>query len=234
MWEKFKQRLGKTVQGLLNIFKKKPKCERGLRAKCNFLEDAGGFELAEGKWTIQGQPIDVKFCDLGPSASDTSLIGKEVMLNDGELFIDGVSFGKVLKIDKLDLPDSFFEKTDKPAELNCDLTWEDTQIDIDKVLKNLVNTYESLLPKRIHVPTLIVSTYASWDYDSIGIDISQLEEKGIAHFFCTSTKSMEEHMTQFRERHPDYEEWEEDDEGASVIVRDATLIDWGDGIWTWE
>lgn len=202
MWEKFKMRLGKIVQGVLNIFKKKPKYKRGLRAKCNFIEDS-------------------------------SMIGKEVFLNEGELFIDGESFGKVLKIDKLDLPDSFFEKTDKPTELKCDLTWEDSQIDISNLVKNLANTYESLLPKIIRVPTLIVSTYASWDYDSIGVDFSQFEEKGIAHYFCTSTKSMDEHMAQFRECHPDYEEWEEDDEGSSIVVRNALLAQWEDGTWTW-
>ena len=207
MWKKFKLRLGKIVQGALNIFKKKkPQYERGLRAKCNFLED--------------------------------SLIGQEVTLSNEELFIDGVSFGKVLGVEKIPL----FEKTDAPAQLKRDLAWDKEPIVFEgeftdqglEELKKLASTPYQVLPKRYSVPTLIVSTYASWDYDSIGVDLSQLEEKGVAHFFCTSTKSMEEHIQEFREKYPDWEEEEgEEDEGVSIAIPNATLLEWPGGYWEW-
>lgn len=193
MWEKIKMCLGKVVQAVLNIFRKKK-----------------------------------------------SYTGKQVNSSSGELYIDGMSFGKI------DLSQSF-EKTDEPAKLLYDLAWGkepigkepivlEFQMDEDSsdLLKKLTNTHEQVLPKVIEVPTLIVSTYASWEYDSIGVDFSQLEEKGIAHYFCTSVQSMQENMEEFRKRYPDNEalEWEEDREIVSIIIKDAILLNLG-GHWIW-
>ena len=210
MWAKFKQRLGKIVQEVLNIFrKKKPQ-----------------YEVAEGKWTINGSPIDVKFSTL-ESASDDSLVGKSVVLEDGELFINGESFGKVLKIDKLDLPPECFETTSAPAQLTGDIEWHGTFDMEDDLLEKLLSRAYQVLPKVINVPTLIVSSYANQEYEGIGVDISQLEETGIAHFWCTTTKTVEECMEEYDL------EWEEGTESNSIIVKDATLLQWEDGHWEW-
>ena len=166
-----------------------------------------------------------------------SLVGKQVTIQNGELYIDGEAFGKILAVEKLSLEE--FEKTDYPAIIKNDAKWEcsfemEMSDEEKELLEKLANTHESLLPKRHQVPTLIVSTYASWDYDSVGVDISQLEETGIAHFFCTTTKTMEEAAYEFHERHPESEPWDLDGEqSASVIVKDAALIQIGD-YWTWE
>ena len=112
-----------------------------------------------------------------------------------------------------------------------------SEVDMDKLaqeLQKMFNAPLTVLPKRIEVPTLIVSTFGAWSFDSIGVDLSLLEEKGIAHYFCTSTKTMEEHMKEFRALHPDCEEWEEEGEGASVVVKNATLLEWPGGYWEWE
>jgi hypothetical protein len=129
------------------------------------------------------------------------------------------------------------------AELPVDIVWEEPKVintnpppieftvgDIDwnEVLKNLANTYESFLPKTYWVKTLLVSVYHSWDYDSYGVDLSQLEERGLAHFFCTSTKTLEETKEDF----PHLEE--DDSEQLTTIIHNAVLYDWGDGLWTWE
>lgn len=212
MWKKFIMHLGKMVQGALNIFrKKKPQ-----------------YKVVEGKWTVQGQPMDVKFSSL----SNDSLIGQTVTLNEGEVLIDGKSFGKVLGIETIsfDDVDDLCKKLDSynipvefTAEINCEKDFHE----------KLANTYKPLLPKLIKVPTLIVSSYASWGYDSIGVDLSQLEEKGIAHYFCTSTKSIEELMSEYLARHPEAEPWEDEEESSSIVVKNATLAEWEDGTWTW-
>ena len=203
MWKKFIMHLGKMVQGALNIFrKKKPQ-----------------YEVAEGTWTIQGQPTGVKFSSL----SNDSLIGQTVTLNEGEILIDGKPFGKVLGIETISFDDLCNIPAEFTAEISCEKNFHE----------KLANTYKSLLPKLIEVPTLIVSTYASWEYDSIGVDLSQLEETGIAHYFCTSTKSIEELMDGYMARHPEAEPWEDDEDCASIIVKNATLAEWEDGVWTW-
>ena len=208
--------MGKIVQEVLNIFrKKKPQ-----------------YEVAEGKWTVNGSPIDVKFSTLEASSDGiiAPLIGKPVTLENGELFIDGVSVGKVLGVEKIDLPPEFFESTSAPAQLTGDAVWE-REISLeeleDELLEKLLNRAYQVLPKVINVPTLIVSSYANQEYESIGVDISQLEETGIAHFWCTTTKTVEECMEEYDL------EWEEGTESNSIIVKDATLLQWEDGRWEW-
>lgn len=197
MWEKFKQCLGKIVQGVLNIFRKKKPSKETIIMETKGFTDENGITLGPGTVTLTPtekygvQPITLYWED-----------GSET-------------------------------KIDRGARAELDLYEDACDEQLYQELLKMLNTNESFLPKRIEVPTLIVSTYADWDYDSIGVDISLLEEHGIAHFFCTSTKSMAEHMQEFMDRHPDVEEWEEEDECASVIIKDAVLLEWGDGTWSW-
>ena len=194
MWENFKQCLGKIVQGVLNIFRKK---KPSITMETKGFTDENGFTLGPGTLTLTPaekygvQPVTISWED-----------GSET-------------------------------KIDRGTRAELDLYEDACDEQLYQELLKMLNTYESLLPKRIEVPTLIVSTYANWDCDSIGVDISLLEEHGIAHFFCTSTKSMEEHMQDFRDRHSDVEEWEEDEECSSVIIKDAVLLEWEDGTWSW-
>ena len=197
MWLKLKMRLGKIVQSALNIFRKKKKYKRGLRAKCGLLEDACEFKLAEGEWTINGTPIEVKLYE--PESKEYEVPTLNSYYNQPVTF-----------------------------------TVDDCNFNTD-ALEKLCNTPLTVLPKRYSVKTLIVSTFSNWDYDSIGVDISQLEEKGVAHYFCTSTKSMKEHMEEFRAAHPEADDWEGvEDENASVVVPNATLIEWPGGYWEWD
>lgn len=205
-------RLGKFVQGILNNFKKKKP----------------QYEPVEGTWTIQDKPIDIKFSPLS-SASDDSLIGKNVELKDGEVFLNGVSFGKVKSIETISLSDEIPEDIIK--NFNEPIILEGTlESELLEMLQNLANTSKPVLPKRIKVPTLLVSVCANWDYDSIGVDISQLEETGIAHYFCTTTRSMEEWHADL---YGDEEECIYDDM-ETIRLHDATLYEWEDGHWTWS
>ena len=160
-----------------------------------------------------------------------SLLGCQVSLNPGGvLFIDDSPIGVVSEI---------YQTTDEPAKLMRDLHWDQEftfssslDPDLSKELKNLANTAYPILPRLIKVPTLLVSLYADYEYDSKGVDISQLEETGIAHYWITTTKSIDWWN---RELYGDDEELyvPEEDGCATAYIQDATLIEWEDGSWSW-
>lgn len=186
MWEKFKQRLGRFVQGVLNIFRKKKPQRETITVNTKGFTDENGITFGPGTITL----------------TPTEKYGKQ--------------------------PITIYWEDDNTTEIaQAELDAYDEQL-YQELLK-MLNTHKTFLPKRIEVPTLIVSTYANWEYDSVGVDISLLEEQGIAHFFCTSTKTMQE----LRELYPEADEWEEEDECASAMVKDAVLLEWGDGTWSW-
>ncbi len=111
---------------------------------------------------------------------------------------------------------------------------EETWNEFIEELKKLDNTYYPILPKRIPVKTLIVSTFTAQPYDSVGVDLSQLDD-GIAHFFVTCKENMAEQAERYSMKfHEDPEEWMDlEQEGASCIVHNAVLLDYGDGRWDW-
>ena len=196
MWKKLKLRLGKIVQGVLNIFRKKKPKKETITMETKGFTDENGITFGPGAITLTptekygAQPITIYW-------EDDSI----TKLNRGSR-----------------------------AELNL---YEDAcDKEVYEELLKMLNTYEQVLPKRIEVPTLLVSCYANWEYDSIGVDLSRIEE-GIAHYWCTSTKNMEEYEQEYCERH-DVEEFLQEEEAVTAIVKDAVLFDWGNGMWTWE
>lgn len=162
---------------------------------------------------------------------EKSLLGCQVSLNSGGvLFIDDSPIGVVSEI---------YQTTDEPAKLMRDLHWNQEftfssslDPDLSKELKNLANTAYPILPRLIKVPTLLVSLYADYEYDSKGVDISQLEETGIAHYWITTTKSIDWWN---HELYGDDEElyMPEEDGCATAYIQNATLIEWEDGSWSW-
>lgn len=109
------------------------------------------------------------------------------------------------------------------------ITWDnevevsnELELTADDYLLKIFSRSRTDLPKLIFVPTLLVSCYANWSYDSIGVDLSQLDEKGIAHYWCTSTKSMEEHGAEPGDEDP-----------ITTMVENAVLIEI-DGCWFWD
>lgn len=192
MWEKFTSGLGKVVQGLLNIFKKKNKTQDW---------DCVTFTTGEGT------------CD-------------EVHLGPGKVTIMPLAADQIhWETPVYKIEDKELYERGKRASLSL---FEDGISDEElKELENLFSIYLTDWPKVINVPTLIVSSYANQEYESIGVDISQLEETGIAHFWCTTTKTVEECMEEYDL------EWEEGEDSNSIIVKDATLLQWEDGHWEW-
>ena len=120
-------------------------------------------------------------------------------------------------------------------QMNVEAVYLNPDLSTDQIkdLEFFFNIPKQVWPKAIEVPTLIVSVFSAQKFDAVGVDVSLLEEKGIAHYFCMSTKTMQEQMDEFRSRHPDYEEWEEESEGASVVVNVAILLEWPVGEWEW-
>lgn len=212
MWENFTSRLGKIVQDLLNIFKKKNKTQ---------------------EWT------EFSFETKGPIVSETGL--GNLKLGSGTVTITPLADKQITWDSPLldfhnktgyNWKDNETPERGKRAELSL---FEDAiPEDEFKELEKLFSIYLTDLPKRYWVKTLIVSCYASFDYDSIGADISQLEETGIAHYWCTSTRSMSEWDKDLQQRHILEEPLEIDTEEEHVIVNNAILEEWPNGYWTWK
>jgi hypothetical protein len=91
-------------------------------------------------------------------------------------------------------------------------------------LENYCNTSKQDWPKPIPVKTLLISCYGSWQYDSCGCDISRLDE-GVAHYWCTSTKSL-------RDWCKENEEWDGEEE-SHIIVPNGYIWEI-DGNWHWS
>jgi len=165
----------------------------------------------------------------GPIVSETSL--GHVILGPGTVTI-APSADKQITWDFHNKNDNEPPKRELHAELPL---FEDGISEEEfKALENLFSIYLTDLPKRYWVKTLIVSCYASFDYDSIGVDISQLEETGIAHYWCTSTKSMSEWDKDLQDRHVLEEPLEIDAEEEHIIVNNAILEAWPNSYWTWR
>jgi hypothetical protein len=162
--------------------------------------------------------------------SPQSLVGTKVEYGAGQIYLDGVPFGEIKSIEHIEL--------DKHG--NCkNIAWDSNEIsftidDVDpsliEELGKMLNTSRTTLPKLIKVPTLLISICDNWEFDSIGVDLSQLEEKGIAHYFCTSTESME---AWYRRIYDDEEECPYDDM-ETMCLKDAYLYEREDGLWTWS
>ena len=201
MWQRFKQRLGKIVQGIKNIFSKKKEKEGcwEFSFPINGFTDANGMKFGPGKVTIWplGDKNEIK-----------------------ELPVDIVWDNE--------------EKPKRGLRAQCNL-YEDACGLEDNELKNIFSTYLTDLPKLISVPTLIVSFFANQTYEGTGVDISQLEEKGIAHFFYMTKRTMEEHIQDYERKYQEPPELAKntEDDGVSAIFYDAILIEWSDGTWDW-
>ena len=142
----------------------------------------------------------------------TNITSTDMKLGAGEVFLDGVSLGKVesiTSISKNDIPEETWESLKSifgDGEINCGWVEIPSQPEIQK---NFFNIPLTLLPKRIPVKTLLVSLAANQQWDYQAVDMSQYEEKGLAHFIVGRTCDMEELLEEyFSETQYDSEEEE--------------------------
>ena len=155
-----------------------------------------------------------------------------------------------------ELLDKIFGKKDKKpqslksifgdGEMTCGRVEIPSQPEIQK---NFFNIPLTLLPKRIPVQTLLVSLAANQQSDYQAVDMSQYEEKGLAHFIIGRTCRMEELLEEYfsEQKYNSEEEKQEDKEWLeemlseaedglfSTCVGKATLLHYEElGVWSFE
>lgn len=113
-------------------------------------------------------------------------------------------------------------------------------------LENFVNITYPFLPKRIGCKAIILSLAANQQSDYQAVDLSQHEEKGIAHFIIGRTCSLEQLMCDYiaQEERLDEEdlEWIRDEVARnkesglfSALIPNATLLYYETlGVWDFE
>lgn len=121
------------------------------------------------------------------------------------------------------------------ADVKFELVY-DKENDINE-LEKYFSIYRTLLPKRYRVQTLLVTLAANQPYDYQAVDMSQYEEKSLAHFIVGSTKSKQELEAEYDAK------WNEEEDGplwsetgwASAVVGEATLVHYEEfGVWDIE
>ena len=197
-----------------------------------------------GKKDKKPQSLDTK--------SWTNITSTDMRLGAGEVFLDGVSLGKVesiTSISKEDISEEAWESLKSifgDGEINCGWVEIPSQPEIQK---NFFNIPLTLLPKRYSCKTLLVSLAANQQSDYQAVDMSQYEERGLAHFIVGRTCDMEELLEEYtaeqeynnEEEKQEDEEWleeilsEAEDGLFSAYVGKATLLHYEElGIWSFE
>lgn len=134
------------------------------------------------------------------------------------------------------------------SDVNFELIYDEDQL--INSLEKYFNISRTLLPKRIYVKTLILTLAANQQSDYQAVDMSQYEEKGLAHFIVGRTTGLKELIDEYlmeqaydseeeakEEREWFAEELEQANESGlfSSIVGAATLLYYEDlGIWSFD
>ena len=115
-------------------------------------------------------------------------------LSDCVLYINGESIGEVKEIENLNYN---FKQLDEQVRALQNTIDKDFELVFDSStgkneLEKFVNMVYPILPKHYWCKTLIVTIAANQPYDYQSMDISQLEERGIAHFVIGHTIGFQE------------------------------------------
>ena len=183
------------------------------------------------------------------TSSWTNITSTDMKFGAGEVFLDGMPLGKVesiTSISKNDIPEGTWESLKSifgDGEINCGWVEIPSQPEIQK---NFFNIPLTLLPKRIPVKTLLVSLAANQPYDYQAVDMSQYEERKLAHLIVGRTCDMEELLDEYfsEVQYSSEEEEQEDREFLEEIIKDelfstcvgkATLLHYEElGVWSFE
>ena len=134
------------------------------------------------------------------------------------------------------------------AEANFELVYNEDQL--INSLEKYFSISRTLLPKRIEVKTLLLTLAANQQSDYQAVDLSQYEERGLAHFIVGRTTGLQELMDEYlmEQRYDSEEEAKEEQEWLaeeleragesglfSSVVGAATLLYYEDlGVWSFE
>lgn len=244
MWERFKQHLGKFVQDVKAIFRKR-KNNANAQEK-NLTWD--GFSSSTETPIFTLSPMEGRTMTF---TCDNATINKDAL--------DALCYsGEAYKAQRLqevieELVEECYDKKDLILDETGEvkLEWkkyldEDAYLLLEEVMKELeilANGSRTNLPKRIPTRALIVSVAANQPYEYIATDLSQLEEKGIAHLIHGITEShqdrwekdkafaSEEDMELVRE----YLQANDENELISSVIPNGILLYWEDlDLWDYE
>ena len=92
---------------------------------------------------------------------------------------------------------------------------------------------EAPFPRVYYVPKLILSVIYEQPTEYIGVDMSQYESDGVAHYFVTRTEKSEEVIADYNEKRG-YEAFpEEEEEMTTSYFEDVVLVEFESGLWEW-
>lgn len=114
--------------------------------------------------------------------SELTKVDEEILKESLRVTID-------MLLDKQDLITDSWKKSLSPSAQHL-------LVDINKELEFLSNTHRTNLPKPIEFPCakVLVSSHFSKEYEAIIFDMSQYEEKKIAHIISYSPERIEEYF----------------------------------------
>ena len=148
--------------------------------------------------------------------------GSFTSLGPGELYIDGESIGKIreiVSISKDDLPDDTWESL---KSIFGDGEVSSGWVEIPPVMepeKKIFNIPLTFLPKRYWCKTLILSLAANQESDYQAVDLSQYEERKLAHYIIGRKGDWEDIAIEYAE---DQEgDFEEEKAWAEEVVRES-------------
>ena len=177
-----------------------------------------------------------------------------VQMGPGEVYIDGQPFGRVESITTLSRDEVTSEQWDNIMSLFGDGKTNYTQASFSaqpEIQENFFNIPLTILPKRYPCKALILSLVANQPYDYQAVDMSQYEERKIAHFIVGRTCSVEDMMEEYLaevKNNLSPEEMEEEQEWLnemmeqalasgmySTFIGEATLLHYEAlGVWDFE
>lgn len=145
----------------------------------------------------------------------------------GEIFIDGKPFGRVESITTLSKDEVTSEQWNNIMSLFGDGKTNCAQVSFSaqpEIQENFFNIPLTILPKRYPCKALILSLAANQPYDYQAVDMSQYEERKLAHFIVGRTCSVEEMMEEYLaevKNNLSPEEMEEEQEWLNEMMEQA-------------
>lgn len=148
-------------------------------------------------------------------------------VSEGVFYIDGEPIGEVKTISSL-TPEEHDKALAEIEDIIANIDWNkmaknlelELTMDNKKELENLANIFYPILPKHYSCKTLILTIAANQPYEYQSMDISQLEERGIAHFVIGRTIGFQEIEEEYTREKARLQE-EENEDGVEWLREGA-------------
>lgn len=241
MWERFKQRLGKFVQGVKAIFRRRRNNTNAQEKELTRDDDTPIFTFSP-----KDERTYVFTCDTAIDKDELDALGHKKLYNEP-------FYQKGLQEAVEELVEECYDKKDLILDETGEvkLEWkkyldEEACLLLEEIMKELENSANGSrtnLPKRIPTKTLIISVAANQPYEYVATDLSQLEEKGIAHLIHGITESHQERWEKDKvfvsegeiEAVHEYLQANSENDLISSVIPNGILLYWEDlDLWDYE